>query len=223
MAAKGEKTGFRGAVRRWDALCVVCAFLGLFAVADYRIKRAGEGLGFHPSGAACVVVSQNLPAFCARVAATDAAARFTDETPRPFDAFELAVRKATGIRPTPLRWRVWLGPRFVWARLSPGGSSSARTITKTRRSGACMAGSFLHQGVAERVGRMNGPRVAPTRPGRRPVGLALRSPGLPIAGRYRFWRAAWASAIVWRTTARVSFWRLCTMSIADWTFANAAS
>ena len=112
---KGERTGFRGAARRWGALCAVCALIALFAVADHRVKRAGDGLGFHPSGAGCVVVSQNFPSFCARVAATDAAARFTEETPRPFDAFELAVRKATGIRPTPLRWRVWLGPRFVWA------------------------------------------------------------------------------------------------------------
>ena len=60
-------------------------------------------------------MSPDFPSFCAKVADTDAAA-LPHRDPRPFEAFELAVRKATGVRPTPLRWDVWMGPRFVWSR-----------------------------------------------------------------------------------------------------------
>ncbi len=107
---------FHGAARRWGALVGVCLLLALLAAVDYHLKHAGDGAGFHPSGASCVLVSSDFPSFCAELADTDAAARFLSETPRPFEAFELAVRKATGVRPTPLRWAVWMGPRVVGAR-----------------------------------------------------------------------------------------------------------
>ncbi len=116
MTAGGKTPRFRGAVRRWGALIVACLLLALLAALDSHLKHAGGGAGFHPAGASCVVVSPDFPSFCAKVADTDAAARFLTETPRPFEAFELAVRKATGVRPTPLRWDVWMGPRFVWSR-----------------------------------------------------------------------------------------------------------
>ncbi len=116
MAAKREKTGFRGFGRRWGALIAVCLILAILAAVDYHIKHADPGIGFYPPGASCVILSSDFPAFCADLAATETADRFLAETPRPFDAFELAVRKTTGVRPTPLRWRVWLGPRLLYAR-----------------------------------------------------------------------------------------------------------
>ncbi|HOD51088.1 MAG TPA: hypothetical protein PLJ71_15435 [Candidatus Hydrogenedentes bacterium] len=116
MAATGEKARFRRFVRRWGILLGVCLALGVLAALDRHLKRADRPIGFHPADAACVAVSADFPSFCARLAASDAAERFMSETPRPFEAFELAVRKATGVRPTPLRWSVWLGPRLVWSR-----------------------------------------------------------------------------------------------------------
>ncbi|HOF40129.1 MAG TPA: hypothetical protein PLD73_08645, partial [Candidatus Hydrogenedentes bacterium] len=95
----------------------VCLLLALLAAVDCRLKHTNASIaGFHPAGASCVLFSSDFPSFCAKLAGTDAATRFLSETPRPFEAFELAVRKTTGVRPTPLRWAAWLGPRFVWAR-----------------------------------------------------------------------------------------------------------
>jgi len=116
MAKKGERRAFHRFLRRWGLLLSAIAVLAVLFALDYGLKGVGEGLGFHPQDASRVVASADFPSFCKKLAATDAAARFTAETPRPFDRFELAVRKATGVRPTPLRWRVWLGPRMVWSR-----------------------------------------------------------------------------------------------------------
>ncbi|MGI6461252.1 MAG: hypothetical protein ACOX5J_14390 [Candidatus Hydrogenedentales bacterium] len=117
MTAGMETPQFRRAARSWGALLAVCLLLTLLAAVDCRLKHSQASInGFHPSDASCVLFSSDFPSFCAKLAGTDAAARFLSETPRPFEAFELSVRKATGIRPTPLRWAAWLGPRFVWAR-----------------------------------------------------------------------------------------------------------
>lgn len=116
MPIQGEQSAFRRFLRRWGLLFSAIALLALLSALDHGLKHAGDGLGFHPNNASCIVTSADFPSFCGALAATDAADRFTAETPRPFDAFELAVRKATGVRPTPLRWRVWLGPRMVWSR-----------------------------------------------------------------------------------------------------------
>ncbi|MFO7974598.1 MAG: hypothetical protein R6V12_08185 [Candidatus Hydrogenedentota bacterium] len=116
MAARGNKTRLRGLARRWGALLVVFLFFLVFVLIDKRVKHSGDTMGFCPSEAACAVLSTDFPAFCSKLAATDAAERFMAKTPRPFDSFELAVRKATGVRPTPLRWSIWLGPRFVASR-----------------------------------------------------------------------------------------------------------
>ena len=104
--------GILGSLRRWRALG--CALVLIVAVAwiDTRLKASPLD-GYCPDDVRCVVAGEDFPAFYGGLQRIDAAKGVADELRRPLAAAELAVRKATGIRPTPRRWRAWLGGLFL--------------------------------------------------------------------------------------------------------------
>jgi len=109
-------------VRRWLLTVVVVAAVAAGFAMDLRLKTAGGAPGYVPPDARWVAYAPRLDrlwdyatcsgAFGAApegVLADNPTCRFLKEWPRPYGAMELAIRKSTGIRPTPARWRLWMG------------------------------------------------------------------------------------------------------------------
>ena len=104
--------GILRSLRRWRALG--CALILIAAVTwiDTRLK-ASQLDGYCPDDVQCMAAAEDFPAFYGGLQRIDAAKGVVDELRRPLAAAEQAVRKTTGIRPTPLRWRAWLGRLFL--------------------------------------------------------------------------------------------------------------
>lgn len=109
----------RKRIRGWRGWLAATALLAALMLADLLLTGTGPA-AYCPDDAEWIVTADDFPAFYRNLLGTDLAKAVNDEAPEHFAAWQLAVRQATGIRPTPLRWRVWLGPRIV-AALSSGG------------------------------------------------------------------------------------------------------
>lgn len=107
-------------LRRWGPFCLAAILVVLFVWSDRRIKASALGAGYCPESATCIVAAEDFGRFLSGVAASDALYRLKEEWPRPLASVELALRKQTGIRPTPARWRLWLGYRLVAAHAQEG-------------------------------------------------------------------------------------------------------
>ena len=94
--------------------------LACFGWLDARKRQEAPSQGYCPASARWVVLADDFSALWGATAKTDAVARLREEWPRPLDNLELAIRKATGIRPTPSRWRLWMGNRFLLAGAPEG-------------------------------------------------------------------------------------------------------
>ncbi len=89
-------------------LCVL--ILGV----DHALKRVSDA-GYCPEDADWTAFADDLPSVWKTFAQTSAAAVLTEEVPRWMHQIELTLQKATGIRPNPSRWRVWMGPKVLAA------------------------------------------------------------------------------------------------------------
>ncbi len=105
----------RGILYGWRALLATLVLLGCCAWLDTRIKAQAVTGGYCPDNASWVVVTQDFGTLWRRASQTTAVERLCEEWPRPLSSVELAIRKATGIRPTPARWRLWMGDRLLVA------------------------------------------------------------------------------------------------------------
>ncbi len=112
----------------------MCLVLGALAAVDLWIKSTPETAGYCPTSSSYTISAQDFGCFWQALEQTPAIERFAEEGPRPLTAFELAVCKATGIRPTASRWRLWMGKRFLWASSEDG-------------SGLCIYPGLLLRGV----------------------------------------------------------------------------
>ena len=99
--------------RGWIVFGLALAALACFGWLDARKRQEAPSQGYCPASARWVVLADDFSALWGATAKTDAVARLREEWPRPLDNLELAIRKATGIRPTPSRWRLWMGNRFL--------------------------------------------------------------------------------------------------------------
>ena len=97
-------------VVRWLIRASLLGLLVAGCAIDSRLKSP-SGEVYRPAAVDWTVTTPNLALFWSNAGMCDAVRRFALEWP-PLSAFELAVRKNTGIRPTPSRWRLWLGPTF---------------------------------------------------------------------------------------------------------------
>lgn len=103
-------------LRGWRALLAFAIVAAMLVWMDQRTLAAAPLHGIRPQGSTWVLSTSNFPQFWRRLAQGDVFERMRKEWPRPQSAFELAIRLDTGIRPTPLRWRVWLGQRVTMAK-----------------------------------------------------------------------------------------------------------
>ncbi len=101
------RTRFRAA-RPWLALVAVLFGAVVLAALDRHLKTIPRA-GFCPADTAVVVQASDFPSFLDALQRTRAGVAITEELPALVHDAALAVRIETGIRPTPLRWRVWLG------------------------------------------------------------------------------------------------------------------
>lgn len=101
---------------RWAGIAAaVCVFIALTAV-DQRLKQAPHG-GFIPETASWRIHCRDLPLFWQTAERTPGMKALLEAAPQLRYSGELRVRLATGIRPTPARWRVWFGSAFTVAGL----------------------------------------------------------------------------------------------------------
>lgn len=118
-------------IRGWRActgcLAGIVAFFMLVAACATDLLMVGNGTAaFCPEDADWIVTTPDFPRFFKNASATDLARALNDEAPRYYADWQLAVRRDTGIRPTPLRWRVWLGREFLAAVSSDGWGACVR-------------------------------------------------------------------------------------------------
>lgn len=114
----------RKRIRGWRGWLAAVALLTALALADLVLARGP--VAYCPEDARWVVTAADFPAFYRDLLETDLAKAVNDEAPEHYAEWQLAVRQATGIRPTPLRWRVWLGPRLVAAASDDGWGACVR-------------------------------------------------------------------------------------------------
>lgn len=106
---------------RWSGLLAAVLVLLMLARADQRMKQAPHA-GFLAPGAGWSVTAPDFPAFLDGLARTGAAEALREVWPEPLSKAALWVRLETGIRPTPARWRVWMGRALLAGELdgAPG-------------------------------------------------------------------------------------------------------
>ena len=104
----------RGIPRGWYLLALAAAACVVLAATDRWLKQAPHP-GFCPAEADWVAEMPDLPFFWDALKRLEVAQALAEETPRQLHSVELAVRKGTGVRPTPARWGVWFGSRALAA------------------------------------------------------------------------------------------------------------
>jgi len=108
--------------RRGCGLVLLAALaISLLALAgiDAGLKSHGY-VGYYPQNAAWVAGAADFPAFRANLAQTDVARRLAETNVPLLDDLEGLFREMTGMRPTPRRWRLWLGSWLLVARSTDG-------------------------------------------------------------------------------------------------------
>ena len=107
---------YRPRIRRWLPLSAALILIVLLYFLDNALKTSAIA-GFAPKDATLVIASDNLAHAWAALESTDAHRRVMNEAPQVLYDAVMNGRKASGIRWTPQRWRLWFGKRFVFARL----------------------------------------------------------------------------------------------------------
>ena len=97
------------------ALALLVLALVLAAYLVDRHLKAWPGTGFTLTDS-LNAGSSNLPALWEHLLQTDAGAGVSKALSREIADLERDVRIATGIRPTPARWSLWLGERMVYSQ-----------------------------------------------------------------------------------------------------------
>ncbi len=100
--------------RGWYFLGGALLLLFVLVVFDQLLKHPPH-VGFCPEDTDWVAVSQDLPRFWAALAGTPEGKAVSEELSRPLHMASLWGRSATGVRPTPLRWRAWMGGQALAA------------------------------------------------------------------------------------------------------------
>ncbi len=140
-------------IRRVGVFLLAVAALCVFLVVDGRLK-AGEGLGFCPADARWTVVQPDLPAFWRQLQRSDSYRAVREEWD-PLGAPALAVRKATGIRPLPVRWSLWMGKSLLCAGGDAGTGGCVRPGLLMRAAHAVNAVFNRSQDGVHRYGQFH--------------------------------------------------------------------
>ena len=125
----------------WPGLLLAAFVLTAAGFADRQLKTAVHP-GFLPADMSVYVYSADLPLSWLHLARTPLAGSLADEAAYALHSLELSLRQLTGIRPTPARWRTWLGPSAAAA------ANGRDWILCTRPGLVARAASFLFSGKA---------------------------------------------------------------------------
>jgi hypothetical protein len=104
---------------RWRGLVLTLGVITVFAWLDAKLKATGRE-GYCPQDASLILAAEDLPRFWQGIRRSDTAAAIRKEAVCIIAPYQLAIRKATGIRSTSSRWRLWMGYRFLAARSETG-------------------------------------------------------------------------------------------------------
>lgn len=137
----GPFSRIRSMFRPWKIFLGTLILIGLLVFIDSRFRAASFD-GYCPESTTCVAMIEDFPAFYAALPATDAVTRLTQELGKSVSDLEMLARKHLGVRPTPFRWRVWLGDQLTVATAPEGG-------------GVCLKPGLLVR-LADRVMRLAG-------------------------------------------------------------------
>lgn len=111
-----EVPPLRRRLKRWGPLAAVFAVLALTALVDTRLKTSSH-YGYAPPDTGWLAASDDFGQFWAGIEQSDTMALLTETGPHPLAGLSSTFRRAVGIRPTPVRWNLWLGPRLIaWQR-----------------------------------------------------------------------------------------------------------
>jgi hypothetical protein len=80
---------------------------------DNRIKSQAPLYGHCPADADAILYSSDFGTFWGQALNTEQVQRIRGDWRRAGSGLELTIRRLTGIRPTPSRWRLWMGQRFL--------------------------------------------------------------------------------------------------------------
>ncbi len=106
--------------RGWGSLLLAILLIGAWLLADDGLQRGAPHGGFHGPAPSVIVSAEEFPRFWSESNETATMARFKEHWPAPLESVQLDVRQTTGIRPTPSRWRFWLGRRILVANTPEG-------------------------------------------------------------------------------------------------------
>ena len=110
---------------RWSlAAGLVAAAVAVVAL-DFRLTTPGRAM-FCPPEAEWIAVASDFPSVYAKFENSPLGEALNTGLPDLRSQWQLAVRLDTGIRPTPTRWRVWLGREFLAAVSRDGRGGSFR-------------------------------------------------------------------------------------------------
>lgn len=99
-------------LRGWITIAAVFGLAAVLAAANARMQRTTDW-GFYPADAQWVIAVEDFPLFWSAASNVPAMQAVKTNLPQWVHQAELSIRLATGIRPTPARWRAWLGPRLL--------------------------------------------------------------------------------------------------------------
>lgn len=98
--------------RGWFVFAVALAVSFLIIGLDHALKSVSDA-GYCPEKADWTAFSEDLPFIWESAAQSSAAEVLSEELPLYMHQVELTLRNATGIRPEPFRWKVWMGPEVL--------------------------------------------------------------------------------------------------------------
>ncbi len=110
----------RKIITGWRVFSLVVAALIAFSIYNARFVASAPLRGFYPDSTTLALSSWDFPTAWRSVQTGPEFKRMREDWPSPFAPLELEARLKTGIRPTPSRWRLWLGNRAVFA-IAPEG------------------------------------------------------------------------------------------------------
>ena len=105
---------WRRRVLQWGPFLLLGLFILLFGWLDGRLKQS-DAVGFAPPEPAWQVVTADMPELWSQCSEHPAYGAFQEQGVPFLDTLSVALRKWTGVRPTPERLRFWLGGGAVVA------------------------------------------------------------------------------------------------------------
>lgn len=102
---------------RWALLALPIFTAILLYPIDRAYKSTSPGIGgMVPQQATWTIATGHAPEIWAFIEASPEYAAFEEELSKPLIAFEREVHLLTGIRPTPSRWKLWMGDSIAIAK-----------------------------------------------------------------------------------------------------------